>query len=128
MVENTWKENKQKIVTTVILVTLFLITFALLANTGIKLYDTKFANEVLNEQKEKLKEDLKVSERKEQEAIEKADSITAYYTEELIRLRRSNRKDIEDIEKSYGEKISSYDTIAFVSAYELLADIRYDHN
>jgi hypothetical protein len=109
-------------------VTLFLITFALLANTGIKLYDTKFANEVLNEQKEKLKEDLKVSERKEQEAIEKADSITAYYTEELIRLKRSNRKDIEDIEKSYGEKISSYDTIAFVSAYELLADIRYDHN
>jgi len=128
MVENTWKENKQKIVTTVILVTLFLITFALLANTGIKLYDTKFANEVLNEQKEKLKEDLKVSERKEQEAIEKADSITAYYTEELIRLKRSNRKDIEGIEKSYGEKISSYDTIAFVSAYELLADIRYDHN
>jgi hypothetical protein len=128
MVENTWKENKQKIVTTVILVTLFLITFALLANTGIKLYDTKFANEVLNEQKEKLEEDLKVSERKEQEAIEKADSITAYYTEELVRLKRSNRKDIEDIEKSYGEKISSYDTIAFVSAYELLADIRYDHN
>jgi hypothetical protein len=59
MVENTWKENKQKIVTTVILVTLFLITFALLANTGIKLYDTKFANEVLNEQKEKLEEDEK---------------------------------------------------------------------
>lgn len=128
MVENTWKENKQKIVTTVILVTLFLITFALLANTGIKLYDTKFANEVLNEQKEKLKEDLKVSERKEQEAIEKADSITAYYTKELVRLKRSNRKDIEDIENSYGKKISSYDTIAFVSAYELLADIRYDHN
>lgn len=128
MVENTLKENKQKIVTTVILVTLFLITFALLANTGIKLYDTKFANEVLNEQKEKLKKDLKISERKEQEAIEKADSITAYYTEELIRLKRSNKKDIEDIERSYDEKILSYDTIAFVNAYQLLSDIRYDHN
>ena len=128
MVKNAWEENKQKIVTTVILVTLFLITFALLANTGIKLYDTKFANEVLNEQKERLKKDLKNSERKEQQPIERADSITAYYTEELTRLKRSNRKDIEDIEKSYDEKISSYDTIAFVNAYKLLADIRYDHN
>lgn len=128
MEESIWKENRNKIITTVLIVTLFLITFALLATSGIKLYDTKLINEVLNEQKEKLNQELKVSESKEQKAIEKADSITAYYTEELIKLKRSNTKDIEDIEKSYDEKISSYDTLAFVSAYELLADIRYGHN
>jgi hypothetical protein len=128
MVNNVWKGNKQKIVTIVVVVTLFLITFALLANTGIKLYDTKFANEVLEEQKEKLNKKLKVSELKEQEAVERADSIITYYTKELGRLKRSNARDIENIEKSYDKKISSYDTIAFVSAYELLADIRYDHN
>ena len=128
MEENTWKENNSKILTIILVVSFFLIIFALLATSGIKLYDTKLINDVLTAQKEELGKELKISESKEQRAIEKADSITAYYTDELIKLKRSNTKDIEYIEKSYDQKISSYDTIAFVSAYELLSDVRYSHN
>ena len=54
MVNNVWKGNKQKIVTIVVVVTLFLFTFAFLANTGFKLYDTKFANEFFEGQKENI--------------------------------------------------------------------------
>ena len=128
MVQNILKDNKKNIIITVVLVTVFLITFALLANTGLQLYDTKLVNEVLKEQKDNLDERLKISEKREWEARHQADSIVSYYVKELNKLKRSNKKQIEDIETSYDKKISSYDTIAFDSAYQLLADIRYNNN